>query len=457
MPRNRLSNDEPKTLKVGVIHLATEGIQLFVGGVGSFIRGQIEALPEVIELLAAHHIILQPHFIEIACSRYHCSFNDERRAHYIRHIHAMGGSFSTVPNMTMGNGANCSWPYGDAFLGNLQNWQISSAAGAAKIIDICANYDITLAFCHELPFSLTPLIARLQAAIEGVNLKVIFVSHGTAFNHEMPLPNPERLMAESLPVHWAKIDTNIKLGFISQFMATHLVAQYGADPQGFVPVLAGIDIDDPWFRLRSDQVISHTLLKYGIPLDRPLAITLGRGVQYKRHDLLLKASCLLNNDIHPVIVSDPVLPELVQLAQSTQLASQLASPPTIIHSFDRELMACLIQWHNTRVCVLSAENEPNGLIPMEARWLARKQGALLVVADSGGLSEQVTPGIDGFRHIAGDAENLACVIQQICTLSDVEISHIRQAGAALIKARYQWKNQIMASLASLIPEIATLH
>lgn len=450
MPRDRLLNNGKKTLTVGVIHLATEGIQLFVGGVGSFIRGQIEALPDVIELLAANDIILQPHFIEIAYSRFHCSFNEERRAHYIRHIHAMGGTFSTVPNMTIGKGADCSWPYGDAFLGNLQNWQISSAAGAAKIIDICANYDITLAFCHELPFSMTPLIARLQAAIEEVNLKVIFVSHGTAFNHEMPLPNPERIMAESLPVHWAKIDTNIKLGFISQFMATHLVTQYGADPQGFVPVLAGIDIDDPWFRLRSDQAISHTLLKYGIPLDRPLAITLGRGVQYKRHDLLLKASCSLNNDIHPVIVSDPVLPELTQLAQ-------FASQPTIINSFDRELMACLIQWHNTRVCVLSAENEPNGLIPMEARWLARKQGALLVVADSGGLSEQVTPGIDGFQHIAGDAENLACVIQQICALSDVEINHIRQAGAALIKARYQWKNQIMASLASLIPEIATLH
>ncbi|MBS0055177.1 glycosyltransferase family 4 protein [Yersinia sp. Marseille-Q3913] len=450
MSINRLSENETKKLKIGIIHLATEGIQLFVGGVGSYIRGQIQALPDVIDLLADNNITLEPHFIEIACSKYHIFFDKNCRTHYVNKIHTMGGTFSTVANMTQGRGAGCSWPYGDTFLGNLQNWQTSSAAGAAKIMDISANYDITLAFCHELPFSFTPLIARLHAAMEEINLKIIYISHGTAFHHEMPLPNPERLMAESLPIHWAKIDTNIKLGHISQFMATHLMTQFGADPHSFIPVPAGININDPWFRLRSDQEISHILSQHGIPLERPLAMTLGRGVHYKRHDLLLKASCYLDNDIHPVIVSDPVLPELLALA------SQLKMQPSIINSFDRELMACLIQWRNTRVCVLSAENEPNGLIPMESRWLAREQGALLVVADSGGLSEQVEHGIDGFRHIAGDAENLAEVINQICQLTEVEIDKIRQAGAARIKTRHQWENQILAPLACLIPQIAAL-
>lgn len=450
MSGNRLSDNETKKLKIGVIHLATEGIQLFVGGVGSYIRGQIQALPDIIDLLADNNIILEPHFIEIAYSRYHVFFDKNCRAHHINQINKMGGTFSTLPNMTQGKEAGCSWPYGDAFLGNLQNWQISSAAGAAKIMDISADYDITLAFCHELPFSFTPLIACLHAAMENVNLKIIYISHGTAFNHEMPLPNPERLMAESLPIHWAKIDSNIKLGQISQFMAAHLVTEYGADPQSFVPVYAGINIDDSWFRIRSDQEISYTLSRHGIPLERPLAITLGRGVPYKRHDLLLKASCYLGNDIHPVIVSAPVLPEL------SLLASQLTIQPSIINSFDRELMACLIQWRNTRVCVLSAENEPNGLIPMEARWLAREQGAVLIVADSGGLSEQIEQGIDGYRHIAGDAENLAEVIHQICQLSEVEIDKIRRAGATRIKTQYQWKKQILAPLACLIPQIAAL-
>ncbi|CNH32280.1 glycosyltransferase family 4 protein [Yersinia pekkanenii] len=450
MNGNTLPVHKGHNLKVGIIHLATEGIQLFVGGVGSYIRGQIQALPEVIDLLANHNIQLEPHFIEIACSKYNVFFDSHCRANYIDQIHHMGGSFSTVPDMTQGKGADCSWPYGDAFLGNLQNWQISSAAGAAKIIDISANYDITLAFCHELPFSFTPLIASLHAKIEAVNLKVIYISHGTAFNHEMPLPNPERLMAESLPIHWAKIDSTIKLGNISHFLATHLVAQYGAEPQTFIPVPAGININDPWFRIRSDQEISDTLRSHGISLEHPLAITLGRGVYYKRHDLLLKAARYLDDDIYLVVVSDPVLPEL------SVLASQLNRPTLIINSFDRELMACLIQWRNTRVCVLSAENEPNGLIPMESRWLARKKGALLVVADSGGLSEQVEHGVDGFLHIPGNAVSLAEVIRRVCQLSEVEIDKVRQAGATLIKTRYNWKNQILSPLGCLVPQIAGL-
>ncbi|WP_186378414.1 glycosyltransferase family 4 protein [Yersinia intermedia] len=450
MQREKLFNCDKKNLKIGIIHLITEGVQLFVGGVGSYIRGQILALPEVIELLANNNITLEPHFIEIASSKYNAFFDTHHHNYFINQINNMGGTFSTVPDMTMGKGVDCSWPYGDAFLGNLQNWQISSAAGAAKIIDLSTNYDITLAFCHELPFSFTPLIARLHAEVETLNLKVVYISHGTAFNHEMPLPNPERIMAESLAVHWAKIDSNIKLGNISHFLATHLVAQYGADPQSFIPTPAGININDPWFRIRSDQEISDTLSSYGISLEHPLAITLGRGVHYKRHDVLLRAARYLGNDIHPVIMSDPILPEL------SALASQLNISASIINSFDRELMACLIQWRNTRVCVISAENEPNGLIPMESRWLARKQGALLVVADSGGLSEQVEHGIDGFLHIPGNAASLAEIIRQVCQLTEGEIANIRHAGATLIRERYNWRNQILSPLRRLAPQIAAL-
>ena len=450
MQKNLFPIHKKNMLKIGIIHLSTEGIQIFVGGVGSYIRGQIQALPEVIAFLSTHNICLEPHFIEIAYSKYNAFFDVDCHSHYIEKIHEIGGTFSTVPNMTLGNGTGCLWPYGDAFLGDLQNWKVSSAAAAAKIIDISEHYDITLAFCHELPFSFTPLIVSLHTAVEGENIKVIYVSHGTAFNHEMPLPNPDRLMAESLPVQWAKIDPNIKLGTISNFLANHLVSQYGADPQTLIPVPAGININDSWFRIRSEQEIRNTLSSYGISLEYPLAVTLGRGVHYKRYDLLLTAASYLGDDIHAVIVSDPVLPEL------SALANQLDIHASVINSFDRELMACLIQWRNTRVCVLSAENEPNGLIPMESRWLARRQGAILVVADSGGLREQVEHGIDGFLHIPGDAANLAEVIRHICQLTEFEIDAIRQASAILIAERYNWKNQILAPLSSLIPQIAAL-
>ena len=66
MQREKRLNCDKKKLKIGIIHLITEGVQLFVGGVGSYIRGQVLALPEIIELLANNNITLEPHFIEIA-------------------------------------------------------------------------------------------------------------------------------------------------------------------------------------------------------------------------------------------------------------------------------------------------------------------------------------------------------------------------------------------------------
>ncbi|WP_145587269.1 glycosyltransferase family 4 protein [Yersinia aldovae] len=445
-----IPDNTKKNLKIAIIHLAAEGVKIFAGGVGSYIRGQIQTLPEIIHFLFDNDIILEPHFIEISYSKENPYFDAEGYSHYMNQINMMGGTYSAVPDMTLGKGAKCSWPHGDIFLGNLQNWQISSAASAARVIELSKNYDITLAFCHELPFSLVPLITSLHTSIEKSNLKVIYTSHGTAFNHEMPLPNPDRLMAESLPIHWAKIDPNIKLGTISHFLAHHLMTQYGADPNTFIPVPAGVNINDPWFRIRSDQEISSMLSLHGIPLEQPLAITLGRGASYKRHDLLLKAASYLGGVIHPVIISEPAIPEL------NALTRQLNIKASIIHSFDRELMACLIQWRNTRVCVLSAENEPNGLIPMESRWLARQQGALLIVADSGGLAEQVNHGIDGFLHIPGDPADLAAIINEVNQLTHNEIVKIRQAGATLIKEHYQWRNQILSPLGALIPKIAAL-
>lgn len=71
-------------LKIGIVHLSTEGIQIFVGGVGSYIRGQIQALSEVIDLLAAHDIGLEPHFIEIAYSKYNEFFDTDCRDYYIK-------------------------------------------------------------------------------------------------------------------------------------------------------------------------------------------------------------------------------------------------------------------------------------------------------------------------------------------------------------------------------------
>ncbi|MEV0156326.1 glycosyltransferase family 4 protein [Micromonospora sp. NPDC050686] len=388
---------------------------------------------------------MTPHFIEIAYLPTHPEYDESAHDEYRKRISTMGGTFSVVPNGTIGLGADSTW--GDPGLGEPRSWRIASMALAGRLIEMAGNYDVLIAYCHEPVFALAPVYATLQAAAAKVNITAIYVSHATAFMHEMPLPNPERLMVESLPIHWAKISTKVRLGSISQYMSNHLISDYGADPDTFVPAENGVDTTDPWYRQRSPAEIAAALTRHDIPVDRDLLVTFGRAVPYKRHDMLLRAAARLRGTAHAVIMSRPALPEL------PKIAAALGVNATFVTSFDRELMAALLQWRRTKVCSLSAEREPWGLIPMESRLLTRDGGAVLVVADSGGLAEQVTDGMDGFLHRPNDPVHLAQVIDHILGLSEEERSRLRQKGARRVLTHEPWPVKIVQSLRTTVPGI----
>ncbi|MFE4831736.1 glycosyltransferase family 4 protein [Streptomyces sp. NPDC056672] len=432
-------------LRVGLVHAAFEGVQIFVGGVGTAIRGQIGALPAVRRALANQGVELTPHFIEPAYLPAHPHYDEKSSTHHRERIRETGGTFSVVPSGTTGLAADAVW--GDPGLGELRNWQIASAALAGRLIDLASRYDSLVAYCHEPVFAFAPVHTSLQAEAADVDITAVYVSHATAFAHEMPLPNPDRLMAESLPVHWAKISPRVRLGSISHYMSRHLITDYGANPDTFVPTRNGVDTTDSWYRRRSSAELSGLLTRYGVPVDRDLLVTFGRGVPYKRHDMLIRAAARTRHRAHPVIMSDTELPEVRALAARSQVDA------TFITSFDRELMASLLQWGRTRVCSLSAENEPWGLIPMEARLLARHGGAVLVVADSGGFSEQVADGVDGFLHVPNDPAHLAGVIDQVLGLPEDERARIRGDAAKRVLDREAWPVKIMESLRATVPGI----
>ncbi|MGW3166856.1 glycosyltransferase family 4 protein [Streptomyces sp. NPDC001142] len=441
--RNRPKNPDVQ-LRVGVVHAAFEGLQIFVGGVGTAIRGQIAALPQVQEAFLRHGVEVVPHFIEIAYLPAHPYYDEKAFAHYRELIRGMGGTFSVVPSGTTGLAADAVW--GDAGLGELRNWQIASAALAGRLIDLATRYDTLVAYCHEPVFAFAPVHASLQAEAAGVDLTAVYVSHATAYAHEMPMPNPDRLMVESLPVHWAKISPQVRLGAISRYMSGHLIQEYGANPGTFVPTGNGVDTTDHWYRKRAPADISRMLIRHGVPVDRDLLVTMGRGVPYKRHDMLIRAASELRGAVHPVVMSEPELPEL------RELAARLQVDVTFVASFDRELMASLLQWERTKVLSLSARNEPWGMIPMEARLLARESGAILIAADSGGFPEQISDGVDGFLHHPDDPSSLARVIDRVLGLPRSEQAALRRSGAERVK-KESWPRKIVESLRAVIPAI----
>jgi hypothetical protein len=139
---------------------------------------------------------------------------------------------------------------------------------------------------------------------------------------------------------------------------------------------------------------------------------------------------------------------------------------SVINAFDFEFCACLSQYNHTVCIPILALNEPFGLIPAEVRLLIRKSGGLLVVPDDGGgLTEQVSDGVDGFvaKNVAKDVKGLAKLIKKIDAMTAAQKNKVRKAGTDLVfEGGYTWSGRILETLSAVVPAVArvrkkTLH
>ncbi len=437
-----------KKIDIAIIHLTFEGIQTYGGGVCSVIRGHIEALKVLKNKLKVYGIEITPYFCEIAYAGDH----ERRDIAYEKYaksiIEEMGGEIIYLTNFSRGYLPKASWGVGD--LGGIENWKTAGASGASAALNITKKHQAGVIYCHDSLYSFAPIYIALQSDAYDADALSILVLHSTALTHELPLPNPERLMAESAAIHWAKISPKVKLGYISKFIRNHIIKDYGASIKNMVPVGNGINPQNEIFRQRSPEEIKIKLKEYNIPVDRELFVTWGRAVEYKRYDVNLKAAARLKNEIHPVVVITPKYPELETLAK------KLGINVSFVYKFDPELIASLCQWEKSVAVGILSKFEPCGLIPMEMRMYSRNTGALLIVSDTGGLFEQVNDGVDGFVSKQDDDKDVAKVIKRILNLPDEEKTKIRKNGFVKVLKYYTWTSQILITLSSVFSSLRNI-
>lgn len=428
-------------LDLAVVHLTFEGIRIYGGGVSSVIRGHLEALSILRPYLQRRGITVTPYVAEIAYNAEHPRRDPEYERYAVEKVRSLDGDVAYLTNTTWGQQPFTAW--GEHDLGPVSMWKAACASGAAVALNFARRHRAAVVYCHDAMFALASLYAALQSEAYGVDLRALYVVHSTGLTHELPMPNPERLMAESASMHWAKITPKVKIGTISEFIREHLVRDYGVHMEHCVPAGNGIHPVDRHFRLRSDDEKAAKLKEHGIPLDRPLLVSWGRAVPYKRFDMVVQAAARLKGRIWPVVVVTPHSEELLRLKDELRLAGSL------IFAFDPELIACILQWPGTEVAAFLAYLEPCGLTPMEVRMHARRTGPLLVTSDTGGLVEQVHDGVDGFITRQDDPDDVAAVVARILAMSTDERDRIRKAGHEAVLGRYTWPGQILATLSAL--------
>ena len=440
----KLSTEQQK-LDLAVIHITFEGIQLYGGGVCTVTRGHLQALSTLKEHFRKNGIQITPYFAEIAYADDHPRRDKKFEEYAIKQIRQLGGDVAYLTNYSWGEEPFTTW--GVADLGPVDKWKAACASAATVALNFAKKHQAAVIYCHDCVFALAALYSALQAEAFGADIRAVYVVHSTALTHELPLPNPDRLMAECAAIHWAKITPQVKIGYISEFIRGHLINDYGARLEDTIPTGNGLNPTDSHFRLRSEVEIIKKLNEYNIPLDKPLLFSWGRAVSYKRFDVVLKAAHQLKDSLYSVVMVAPHSDELLQLKKTLNLDMSL------IFNFDAELTACMLQWKNTVVTLVLAYLEPCGLTPMEIRMHAREKGPILITSNTGGLPEQVTDGVDGFLSEQDNVENVVSVIKKILTLPETELQKIRECGLKKILDNYTWTSQIITTLAAVSPHI----
>jgi glycosyltransferase involved in cell wall biosynthesis len=449
-------------LDLAIIHLTIEGIAANGGGVCTVTRGHLATLPRVKKALAKEKIKLTPYFVETHFGPGYGNYDPEFFAHAKKEIEKMGGAFYSVLNSSPdGMPISCNWPGGEDFFGTIDQIKLESAGAASIARSIARKHDVTVVYCHDTFFILSPVYGTHQDNDE--NVKWIRVVHSTTLKHDAEPVDPFKIGAEFASFYWARKYPNVYIGAISGYISDHLVKDYAADAKRVVPTGNGVDPLDKKYRVRTHKQIVSKIREYNaklqaegqgefqIPLDKRLILSFGRPVPYKRLDLTLDVAKVLGDEYHPVIVTLGEYPELVKKAR------KMGIPSSVINAFDFEFCACLSQYRNTVCIPILAYNEPFGLIPAEVRLLIRKSGGLLVVPDDGGgLAEQVNDKVDGFvaRNVAKDVRDLANVIRKIDLMSPAGKNKVRRSGISLVfEGGYTWSGRILETLSAVLPEV----
>ena len=426
-------------MRVALLYLTPEGVNTWVAGVGSVINSNFKALPEAARKLAGDGVELSVFFATPAAGPSVRGWNPGQMEKAQAVAASLGGGVRLLPNYTDGT---------DNF-GRLDQWRVASAAGAEYAYEVASRFERTVVLAHSShPFALAPVYIDMQRDLVGVDVTTVYIIHSTSIQDRTftykggKYPDHERAMVEGLAVQWAKSTDSVKLGYISHYMAHHLMREHGARLDTLVPTLNGVDVNDPHFKLLPEGKRKQVLEKYGVPTDRPLLVSWGRFVPEKGFAQVLDATARSGAKLHPVIVGmvdhSPEYP-----AKVVEFAKGLGLPHSIVVERDWELVAALLEWKHTRVAALmSAYDEPHGLVVNEARMHAREGGPVVVVSNRGGLPEQVTDGVDGFVADIDDLDSAAATIAKAAALSDKEHAKMRAASMETIKNRYDFAENI---------------
>ncbi len=434
--------------KIAVILVTYDGIVNSYCGIGTSCRSFVYSFPTVKEYFNDLGIELNLHLITPALVKESLGYSEDIKNESVKIATLCGGSVHYILNDTDG-----MVPYG-----SIENWKAASSSAATMTVNIAEGYDETVAFFVDTPFMHSPLLIEKQ--IEALNAKkitsVLFLESDVLI-HEPNNPNKERLEWESKSISTlAKSDTT-KFADIGSFMTNHLKTFYKLDDNNFVPLKLGINPKQERFSLLTQSQIKKVLMKYNIPLDKDLVFSVGRAVDYKGFDILIKAFSQIKSDAHLVFVASPYKTEMSCVNELSKLIKETGISCTPVFDCDFYLPSVISQWKRTKIVAQLARYEPFGLVPEEVRIWAKNQGPVILASKRDGFLEQITDDKDGFLVDIEDTQVVAEKMDYILQLNKKDFENVRKLGFKTFQEKYDFRVSLLKCLSTVTQKLDSIN
>jgi len=227
-----------------------------------------------------------------------------------------------------------------------------------------------------------------------------------------------------------------KIIAVSDFIAAHIVKEYGVNPDKIVRIHRGADTHYFNPECVSVKQVSDVFNQFQIPLGLPVISLVGRLSIWKGHTVLLKAlSMMRNKEVVCLFVGGKGGATLM-----SEIKRQIDLLPQETHVQIIETCSDMPAAYALSDIVVSASTEPEtfGRVAVEAGAMGR----IVVATNHGGSCETIVDGKTGFLVPPSDAKALADKLDAVLEMSASERQKMQEA--ALKHIRKNFSTDVMA-------------
>jgi len=346
---------------------------------------------------------------------------------------------------------------GNVSYGNINNWRIVSLSAANILNKIAKENPDTLCInlCLDTPFA---KVASYYLQHKKDNNIFVWIPHSTVLIHKIDSAInsqkdyfQQRVKWERETIEFINTHKHLYVGCIGKFMKQHLVKDYKANIKKCITFTDGLDISNTKYtKTLNQKKIKEQLQKFSIPINKKLLFSYGRMEAYKGFEYTIKAGGLLSkNRYQTILMAQPYSKSDALIMKYKKLFQQYNPTGIFLYNYPFDLPHLMLQWHNTRILLIPSLKEPFGLIPEEAR-LYRNQYMTIVTANTGGLSEQIDDGIDGFFIDINNLNKGYTKMKEIISMSPTQLKRINSRGYKRARSNYDLKKNLRKAIEEIL-------